>query len=115
MTEPTRIAHLWNETPLTVDKLEVGKTYLALAAEVGPDSGIITYYATTQPVSLDDYLTICGFADMNDLLALIIDVTYHDGHTVQFQTQHTSEPFTMTQHLNVDGVSSKNITRMGVN
>ena len=115
MTETMKISHLWHATPLDMTQLETGKTYLALAYATGEDSGNITYYATTQSISLEEYVAICGFAEKNELLALIVEVVYQDGDTVQLQTHHTTEPFTLTQQLNTDGKDTRIVTRMGVN
>ena len=115
MTETMKISHLWHDTPLGMTDLETGKTYLALAMETGPDSGGITYYATTQPITLEEYTAICGFAEHHGLMALIVEVLYQDGTTVQLQTHFTSEPFTITQHLESTGDGTRIITRPGVN
>ncbi len=115
MTDTLTIAHLWHPTPLRMTDLETGKMYLAMSFETGEDQGEITYYATTQTITLEEYTTICKFAEPRGLLALIVEVLYQDGTTVQFQTHHTSEPFTLTQYLESAGTGTRIITRPGLN
>lgn len=115
MTDTPSITHLWHPTPLGMADLETGKTYLALAFETGEDQGEITYYATTQTITLEEYTAICKFAEPRGLLALIVEVLYQDGTTVQLQTHHTSEPFTLTQHRESTGAETRIVTRMGIN